>query len=132
MSPDPDDPAHRVILTVDDAIRLVMEHAMGLHTYRMSYGGERYAATFTDVFATQKGQRPRPMDVAMSIIRQTILNKNISIGVSKWGRAYIVLFTPEGKPLPPEEFTGNDLQKFCLRIMELCAAWRGVDQHLDT
>lgn len=130
MSPDPDDPLHRVIQTLDDAKRLVMEHAMGMHTYRMSYGGDRYKATFTDVFAP-KGQRSRPMDIAMRIIRREVLWKHVTIGTRSWGGAYIVLFTPSGTPLPPEDFNANELQQFCLRIMELCAAWEGVDTHLD-
>lgn len=130
MSPDQDDPLWREIHTLEDAKRLVMEHAMGMHCYRMSYGGDRHAATFTDVFAP-KGTRAKPMDIALRTIRREVLWKYVTIGTRSWGGAYIVLFTENNYPLPPEEFGPNELQRFCLRVMELCAAWEGVDDHLD-
>ena len=130
MSPDPDDPKFRAVLNVDDARRLFMEHAMGMHAYRVGFGGERYAATFTDVFSNKNDNRRTPMDVALSIIKREMLNKNVSIGLWNWGGGYINLW--HDGVWVYETFTPNELQKFCLRIMELCAAWEGVDQHLGT
>lgn len=128
MSPDPDDPLRRQIHTLDEAKHLVLEYAMGLHKVRR-YNGVPREARLEDVVAHRKDP-PKPMDYALKKIRREVLHTRISVG---WSRsvAHVVLFHKSGAPMPAETFTDGQLQEFCLRVLELCAAWEGVDQHLD-
>ena len=142
-----EDARKRPIATLADAKQLIMECALGLHARRVMANGERCALTFSDACFGANGRKPyglqrhdkfseqykwSAVDLALRLIRREVLNEKITLHWSG-SNGYIVLFKltriDQWSPLPAEEFWDNQFKDFCLRVLELCAAWEGVDEH---